>query len=158
MFTAPTLAGALFSAAWWLFFDAIVVQGRFQRVPEPRVVDWAPGMLATVAAAFMAAIPSKQLHDELSGTQSLGSIGGRRRCATCLLFVAFSTALVSVTAAVGMAQVRYIDGVSPLVRETAQYSAWPGTAAFLQAILIVGAACILVVHRISAHQINDDAV
>lgn len=122
---AHTASGALFAAGWWVWADAVLTLphaaggggGGAATPPVVPFIRWAPGLLATLSAALMAAVGSSQGGDSYAdGVQSTG--------ASVSLFFAFCAAFAAVVGGAGSA--------------VALGGAWLGVATVVQCVLLLG--------------------
>ena len=116
---AHTASGALFAAGWWVWADAVLTLPHAAGTPIPPtpLLRWAPGLLATLAAALMAAVGAAQGGEAYTdGVQSTG--------ASVSLFFAFCAAFGSV-----------VGGAGSVV---ALGGAWLGVATVLQCVFLLG--------------------
>lgn len=144
---SATLAGALFAGGWFVFFDGVVTQTRLLRLPTPTLVDWLPGAVATLGFALMVAMPADVLMHLDTTTYTINARA--QHCATCGLFVATTVGFSSIMLAVALAQTRYLDNVSALVRASSDYSAWPAVAALVQSSAIMASGVVLLLRRLN---------
>jgi len=152
MNNGATLAGALVAAGWFVFLDAIVVQRRLGRLPETALVDWLPGALAMLGFSAMLFVPVDAF--ALSDSGRVLTSRRHRACASCGFFGASTLCFSSIMVAVALAQTRYQQHVSELVRASDAYSAWPALATLAQTTLIVASAVVLVFRRVNLKSEN----
>ena len=149
-----SVSGALVAAGWFAFFDAIITQERFHRVPATSSADWLPGFVASLGACAIVSVPLDSLTAALDPNGSGAFVSARNRhCASCSLFFAFSLGFSAVSLAVALLQHNYIDSVPSVVRVTPAYCAWPGYATLVQTLAIFGAAVLLLLRRLEHKQV-----